>query len=469
MKINKYIIPIFIAAFFLNSCDDYLDVNNNPTQIGSENISLSVLLPTVIEATAAAYQSAGISAQLVTHHLDNVQSGYYQRFTCSGAWDEIYLKSLNNLETMDQLATSSNSPHYKGVGKILRAMNLGLLTDTWENAPVDEAGDGSSNISPTYNTQEEIYTILLSDLSEAIDLLNTEESTFSPENDDLFYAGDLSQWIKVAHSLSARYQIHLNNKASVDYSEILGHVDNGLASNEDDFELYYPDNLANPWYDAIARLLTQSISTQTYGRFYIDLMNGEQYGLFDPRLPIIADTLSDSNGEYRGLASYIDDKDYTVSPTNETFYMQPSGPLSIMSYAELKFIEAEAALSSGNQTRANEAYREGIRSHFNKLGITDPITIDQYLQSPTVDIDVDLEHLMKEKTIALIFNYEAWNDMRRYHFNPSIFKGFVEPDLNGRSEPAQRAEYPTSELTRNPTNADANKKSFTTPMWKDQN
>jgi hypothetical protein len=466
MKGFKYIILFSILTISL-ACEDYLDVNTDPTRIGSENISLRVLLPTIIESTSAAQQGAGVNAQLVTHHLDNVQAGYYQEFSSSGAWSEIYLKSLNNLATLDELATVQNAPHYQGIGKVLRAVNLGLLTDTWENAPVTEASTGSENVTPTYDTQEQIYQMIFSDLDAAIPLLGAAESDYVPSNDDMIFGGDMDNWIKTAHALKARFAIHLSNKSSVDYSAILSSVDAGFSSNDDDFKLDYADNQTNPWYNSIAKLLEQSISSQTYGKYLMDIMNGTTYPVFDPRLPLIADTFEGSDNFY-GLASYIDDTDYSVSPTNETWYMDPVGPLLIMTYSELKFIEAEAALESGNPTRAQTAYEEGIRSHMQKLGVESD-KIEDYLADPAVAVSADLEHIMKEKMIALLFNFETWNDMRRYNFDTSVFKGFFEPNINGRSVPIQRARYPSSEETRNATNASANRKEMTVPMWKDIN
>jgi len=72
---------------------------------------------------------------------------------------------------------------------------------------------------------------------------------------------------------------------------------------------------------------------------------------------------------------------------------------------------------------------------------------------------------MMQKYIALFLHQEAWTDMRRYHFDPNVFRGFTEPDFNGRNQPGQRARYPVSEETRNTANVEANRKDFTTPMW----
>jgi len=75
MKIMKYIKNISLAilaiGFLLfSSCNDFLDVNDNPTKV--REASLKVLLPNVIEKTAFAQYQAMLTADRVTHQLDHV-------------------------------------------------------------------------------------------------------------------------------------------------------------------------------------------------------------------------------------------------------------------------------------------------------------------------------------------------------------------------------------------------------------
>ncbi len=460
MKNHIYLIALF-AVLGMTSCDSFLDVNTDPTRVSESDVTMEVLLPTIIEATSSAQQSAGLSAMLVTHQLDNVQAGYYQEFTATGAWNEIYLKVLNNEKILDKLAQDQNAPHYRGVGRILRAVNLGLATDCWENIPVEEASLGAENTIPAYNTQQEVYSIILQDLDDALGYLAIDESDKAPGNDDILYGGDLSKWIKLAHALKARYMLHTNAAAS----EILAEVDAGFDSNDDNFTLnYVGSTFASPWFNSIAKLYEQTISTQTYGKDFINAMNGTQYGYMDPRLPLIAEVV-EGTGVYEGIASYIDETAYTVYPTVNTYYMTAEAPNHMMTYAELRFIEAEAALSS-DAARAKVAYESGINAHMSLLGAHDS-TITNYIAMPEVQ-NVTLETIMKEKLIATVFNFEAWNDMRRHKFSSDVYPYFSEPDFQGRSVPAQRALYPTSEQTRNAENYEKNLKAFTEPMWKDQ-
>ncbi len=461
MKLVRYCIFIFFSGFLL-SCSDFLDVNTDPTRISEDDVTIEVLLPTILEATSANHYLIGATANRFTHHLDNFSGSYGDQISMSSAWSNIYLKALSNAPTIIAKADAEGSPHYSGIAKIIQAINYMLLTDTWENVPISEALQGSNNIIPAYDSQESVYQTALALLDQALTDLKQSESFRSPSSDDIIYGGDMTKWIKLAYSLKARYLLHLSNKS--DHSaEILDAVAQGFESNDDDFELVYNESFSNPWYFNIAKKLTEAIFTQTYGGHFIRTLNGSYYGVVDPRLEKIAET--DTMGLYIGLDSWKDDTKYTVLPTEETYYMSPSAPLSMMSFAELKFIEAEVQLAQ-NPTRAMVAYTEGIRAHMFKLGVGEE-DVNLYLNDPSVSGQVDLEHVMKEKYIALVFNPESWNDMRRYQFDPAIFKGFEIPDWEGRTLPAQRAIYPPSERDRNAANAAANLKDQVSPMWKD--
>ena len=468
MKLIKY--SVFMALLLiLAGCNDFLDVNTNPTKVSEGDVNVDVLLPTVITGSGSATFSEGYYASRVTHYMDNIQSGYYEKFTMSGAWSTIYLRNLNNIEVIIDKAKDEGSPYYVGIAKILKAYNLGLLTDAWENVPYSEALLGSNNVTPSYDKQEVLYKEIQKLLDEAISDLSVEENFRNPAADDFIYSGDMEKWLKLAHSLKARYMVHLSNKPDMDWNAVLSEVEKGFESNDDDFELIYnPDN-ANPWYSSVSKRILEAIYTLTYGAYFIDDLNGTNLGIIDPRLFVLVEKVpGDTTDGYHGLASYDPDAEpYNVLPTVNTYYMGASSPVVMMSYSELKFIEAEAALKVGDNARAQEAYEKGINANMNKLGVKDE-DIVSYMTAPNIST-VSLSNIMTQKYIALVLNPEAWNDMRRYDFDGSIFLNFVVPEYNGRTKPAQRAIYPDSEASRNKANYEANYKDFTEKMWKDKN
>ncbi len=469
MKYIKNLSLVFLAFGFLllSSCNDFLDVNDNPTKVRDAN--LKVLLPNVIEKTSAAHYKAMLTANRITHQLDHVSGYYGNKITMGGNWITSYLSALNNLKIIVEKSEDKDhySPHYKGIARIIQAIHIGMITDFWENAPYSDALKGSENTTPTYDSQENLYSTLFEYLDEAIPLLEADESFYSPGKDDLIYSGDLSKWVKLAHSLKARYLLHLSNKSNVDWNKIVNEAQQGLSSNADNFQLFYNDVSLNPIYDKIALSNQTGNLTVTFGKMYVDMLNGTSYD-FDPRIEKIVD--KDTFPNYEGLATYdLNAPKHTCEISTKTWYAQPSAPIIMMSYSESKFIEAEALLKSGGT--AYDAYEAGIIANMEMLGLSST-KIDAYISA--LNGSVDLEHIMKEKYIALIFNHETWNDMRRLDFNPDIFKGFVRvTEIDGkpleRTGPAQRALYPDTEFSRNNANAKSNFKSIDEKMWKDKN
>ncbi|UII24417.1 SusD/RagB family nutrient-binding outer membrane lipoprotein [Fulvivirga maritima] len=462
----KTMMLFVLVQLLASSCDDFLDVNEDPTKVKGEEVNLKSLLPTVLEATSESHYSAINAASCATHQIDQY-FGYYTEFTMTSNWSRAYLECLNTLSVMEEKAIEEESPHYFGIVRVLQALNLGLVTDTWEDAPLSEALVGSSNITPEYDTQQQIYQTIFDYLDEAVEYLLAEESFHSPADDDMVYGGDLEKWSKLLHSLKARYMLHLYHKGQFTAAEILAEVEQGFTTNEDNFQLVYNEVNLNPLHSDVALANETGNFTITHGKYFIDLLKGAIYPVVDPRLPIIAD--KGEAAEYHGLASYDPTTPgNTTDLTRDTWYAMEDSPIIMMSYAELKFIEAEIALQT-DLGRANNAYLEGIAAHMTMLEVEES-EMQDYLDDPSVNVVVslDLEHVMKEKYIALFLNFEAWNDMRRLNYDPDIFRGFEEPDYGGRSEPAERALYPTSEQNRNASSLSPHIREFTESMWKDQ-
>ena len=460
---NKYKILTILGMaglLFFSSCSNFLDVNEDPTRVSE--VRLSLLLPTAIERTSSAHYSAAYYACQATHQIDAF-GGYYGDFQMSSLWSREYLSILNNLDVLVEQSTAEKSPYYTGAAQVLQALNVGLIADTWEDAPFAEALKGPDEIHPSYDSQSDLYNTVMGMLDNAIANLQQEDSFEAPADDDLVYGGNIEQWLKLAHSLKARFMLHLSNK-SPNWQAILDEVDQGMTSNEDNFQLFYSEANPNPWYTNVAKAAETGNFSVTHATYLINLLNGTTYGVEDPRAPLIADPGFDTVAiaDYVGFVSWDPD-----APESNTLIsakiIQAETPIVMMSYDELKFIEAEAALNV-DAARAQAAYEEGIRANFERLGASG---VDDYLADPAV-ATADLEHIMKEKYIALFLNVESWTDMRRHHYDPAVYKDFVEPDVLGRNMPAQRALYPDTEKTRNADQASAHRKDFTAPMWRDQ-
>jgi hypothetical protein len=226
-------------------------------------------------------------------------------------------------------------------------------------------------------------------------------------------------------------------------------------------QLVYNDRNFNPWHRNIAIGTTTGNFIVTHSKRFIDQMNGATYpGLVDPRLPFIADKGSSAN--YAGIQNGVGTGS-TTNITANTFYAKVNSPIMMVTYAEQKFLEAEALFlanggtvgSTGSTTAAYNAYLAGIAAHMDKLGVA---TADKntYINNPQVSVgatNLTLEHIMREKFVATYLHPETWVDVRRYDYNSNIYRGMAlpvnqDPAMGGQW--IQRAIYPLTEVARNP-------------------
>lgn len=486
-KIKSYSLTLglLITSLILASCEDYLGGDTNIDPNRPAEITLEAYLPTLADATAESHYYVAFEANQVAQQLASYFSAgadIHEEFRIGTGWTLLYLRTMANARGLSQQATEQLSPHYAGVAKIYQAVGLGLATDNWENVPFTEAFLGTEELTPRYDEQSTVYeTLIPSLLDEAIADLRAENSVSSPGSDDIIYGGNLDQWIKTANVLKARYAIHLTNKGAQQAATDALNALSGLSyeSNDDDFQLEYDERNLNPWHAQVALAINTGNFTVAPGAQLIDMMNGELYNVFDPRLPIIVELDADET-EYEGMTNGTEGGN-TVNLRDNTWYASNTAPLLMITYAEAKFIEAEALfLTSGGTTTsvgtteaAYQAYLEGIEAHMDKLGVEEAEK-QAYLSDSNVAVgaaNLTLGLILKEKYIALFLNPEVWVDLRRYDYSNQLYRGFTlpenhNPQLGG--EFIQRASYPFDEISRNTQAVEANNKPLGADMWRDQ-
>lgn len=461
-KMMKYLAFLAISILLIPSCKGLLDVNEDPTKVS--NPPLTVLLPEVELRTSSVHFSLGYTGTQIAHQMDNYH-GYYKNISLGSVWINEYLKILNNLNVLIEKAEAENSNYYSGIGKILKAQNLGILTDVYEDIPYTEAFKGSLNINPKYDKQELIYNEVFDLLDAGIRDLETGESFREPKSDDMFYGGDIEKWLMAAHSLKAKYLMHLSNKANVDWAKIADEANKGILKNANNMTLTYDEANPNPWYSSVAIGYETANLSLTPSKMLVDKMNTADGGPLDPRMPIMFVLKTDTTVNYVGSVSWdADAPSNTVDLRPASWFGKKATPMLMFTAAENYFILAEALTHTGGDVK--QAFDAGIDLNMSMLGVdvNDRSTYITAIDDGAIEID----DIMKQKFIALYLNGEVWTDMRRHHFDVNIFDGLVVPDdSDGRlGAPGQRSRYPDSETTRNGDNVPV--VDLIEPMWRDK-
>ncbi len=140
---------------------------------------------------------------------------------------------------------------------------------------------------------------------------------------------------------------------------------------------------------------------------------------------------------------------YPVSTSNAvagtgSFHARPDSDFDVVTYAEMCFIKAEVYLRMGQAGPAHTAYLEGIRASFARMqskltdwkaaGVKNPdqmpmeqADIDAYMASAAVvqnAANLKMSDIMKEKIIAMGFDFQIWNDMRRFNYSAGNIGNF---------------------------------------------
>lgn len=432
---NNLVKLAIIGIAVLSSCD-YDNVNQDPTRPGGENVPLVAIVPAMETQThrnivAVLGRYAGIIMQQ-WEGVDAQQLQYTQYVIgendTNNPWDfGLYTGSMRDAADVIERATAQDAPNTRGLGKIYMAINLGLATNVWGDVPFSEAFEGEENLSPKYDDQEQIYQDLQRLLSEAIDDLNAEDPAGIQGS---LISNDPELWIKAAHGLKARFYIQQTSVRDDAAALALEQAQLGPQSNAEQLDFFFEDtqNGGHP----LALFGFQRPNTMVIDDFFVNIMEN------DPRRDV-----------------YIEEREgnflFFQQNNPELFWSQLNSPSPVISYSEVKFIEAEALVRTGGD--GTEALNEAIRANMEYLGVP-AVQIDSYLAGINLSGSTEdqIQTIIVEKYKAMYGQspMQTWNDYRRTGYpditpNPDGSNG-----LNPSGVVPRRLLYPISERLSNP-------------------
>ena len=452
-------------------CNNFLDVNTNPNapQVVTANLYLPAMLHWMVTAPQFDGRFVGRYTQewtLPGTALSTWDRMGYDPSSDNGGeqWRDVYWSLGQNLVDMNTKAEAEQRWDLLGVGLILKAWGWQALTDLHGEIIIKEAPD-PSRTTFDYDTQDFAYQEVQRLLDSAIVLLQRTDGAVDPTylaKGDKIYNGVRTKWLKLAHGMLALNLNHYSNKSSYAPARVIAEVDKSFASNADDALMPYPgtspDNTDRNFWGPTRDNITNYRQTL----FVLHLMDSTQFGVVDPRMSRMLSPSPD--GQYRGLDPNVvgfGALDSLRRPNNFFGYPVRQGAglpgrylfsdkskIPLMTYSQLQFIKAEAALRTGDQGTALNTYRIGISSHIDFVNARNrddnqtPTQITDtekaaFLASPSiVPVVLTLSHIMSQKYIAQWAwgHNELWMDMRRYHYTDvdpvsgvEVFRGFTPP------------------------------------------
>lgn len=469
-KLGSFILLVGI----ITSCN-WIDPEINVNPDAPLNVPPDLILPQLQARTAfnvvggndmTRTQSLWIQHTTGVARQSQAEGAYTHREgDVNNLWGDVYSDALMDAKQIIlQVGVSGNeSFHFLGVTQILQAIILGYATDVWNEIPWSQALMGSENLTPEFDSQQQIYAEIQRLLSEGITNLQKEQGVL-PLSGDIIFGNDTEKWVQAAWALKARYALQLANRTGNDaYNNALLFSTSAFQTNDGNMKYYYAEsnaNNANPLY-----LFMENRTDIRMCKTLVDSLLNHQ----DPRISqFCAPTTADI--EYGG--EVIPAGSFWGCPVDEPFEAASapgpgiaSGgtPTPIITAAEVHFIRAEAQVALGQYANARLSFKEALKASLEEYGVFNQVWFDAY--SAAIDMvpdnkDIMMRAVMTEKWISLCYNSIAFNDWRRTGF-PVLVPNPLGAGPGGAPEIPRRFPYATDPNTYNPNTPDLG----ANPLW----
>lgn len=470
------------------------------------------------------------------HTVDNNEMGR--------VWTTFYTTAIKNL-TDAQYRTNDNADkvNINAAVRIYRVYLMSLITDIHGDVPYSEAGKGflEEKFNPRYDTQEEIYNDFFTELKTAGNNLDASKDKITG---DVIYNGDVNKWKKLANSLRLRFAMRISNvapqKAQQEFEAALQDEGGIFQSSDDDALIQYMEKSFSFGQETYTDYRGNALSQLLFGNdpannpsYLCSTFFNQLYNTGDPRTFMIGRCYYDGLMSSTSPDNRIDltnemlekgidfhpcdpgayswepwptgyDSDIlkelaetnpsvTVSVSRETEpkmannFLKSTNPGVVITYAEVKFLLAEAALKGWNagSESVEDLYKEGVRAAMDFL--TDNYGCDQVSDEAFNEYisnnGIGYTNEQKKEAIntqAWILHFtnpaECWANIRRSGYpklkSPAEY-GFGQY-LTGGTEIPVRLCYPVLESSYNKASYEealsrmGGTDNWYTPVWLDK-
>lgn len=471
-------IAFSLSAAACNS-DKLTALNKNPNS--PEDVPAGPLFTNAARVASSRWLGTTYSlrqTEWLSQHLAQVQYNDEDRYIrlhggdTEGSFNGSYSSELKDFTQIINKGIAAAQAGTYGPAAVMRTWEFSYLTNSWGDIPYFTALVGDSiggSLSPKYDAQKDIYTDLFAQLDKASKAMAAAGVTNSLGSADPIYAGSLLRWERFANSLRARLALQLINvdpaTANAQLAAAFAGPGGVFQSNSDNAVFKWPGDgvYDNPW--------AVNFKTRDDHRMSNTIMNLLS-GNSDPRLPIFAQPTPANASVYAGSPNGISPAraaagNYIVNASRPGAIFYPgktaygtfggagsSTPSYLMTYAEVAFIQAEAAQRGLAGLTAGQAagfYNAAIAASLAQWGVTSANSA-AFLAQPGVVYaggNAGLVQIAQQKWLALFTDGgTAWSEWRR-----TCQPATVKPGIDAsRSTVPRRFEYAVLEYTVNQTN-----------------
>lgn len=434
---------VLAAPVVFTSCSEDAMDNVNENVDKPKDVQAKFILTDVITRTAFSnvggdfntYLSTYVEHEIGTHNqLWNAEqrgNSVAAASTFNNTWGNVYT-SLRDarlvIEKCSEGGTQTGNYATLGMGQVMAAYNLALLTDLFGDAPYSEGFKPLEIRNPKLDKQEELYKQVNAYLDAAILNLPQGDShgSGSVGGQDLLFSGNAASWLKFAHGLKARYAMRLlkvTSDKTAALNAVINHVDQSFANANEEakFAQYSTSNL-NPLFDfqwsrdglAASKSIADKMIERHDPRLKRNFISPPKAINRVTNWIQVAD-LATNKAAYDSLAVNGKNEQVQNKYLTSTFVYSQTAPTQLLSYHELLFLKAEAMQRLGQGTAAIElilkdAITAAIKNSEN--------SVNAAFAAPTVNASGKIVETSANLTDADISDYFVNNVKPLFAANP---------------------------------------------------
>jgi len=413
-----------------------------------------------------------------TPFMSNRNNVTYKFVWYGSRWNNDYAKIMPVILYFKRNEVDKQFPNFYAWANVLKIFAMQRVTDNY--GPIIYSQYGSTNSTINYDTQQKVYYSFFSELDSAVSVLTTyaKQGNLAFKKFDLAYAGNVSQWVKIANSLRLRLAIRISKvdpvRAKYEAEKAISQSYGVIENNIDNLNIALNGTIHPLW------IFSQGWSDARMCATVGSIMGGYN----DPRLPVYFAPATDIliTGTYTGIRQGIDisSKSTYVDFSSLGSMYETAKSVQIMTAAEVAFLRSEGALRGWNMGgTAQYYYNQGIGLSLTQYGLSnsyngyvndktstfapyvDPKnSLNSFTPSSSITIKWDddasneqkLERIITQKWIAVFPDgQEAWSEFRRTGY-PKLLPVVVNYSGGSisTSQFVRRTPYPDEEYTSNP-------------------
>jgi hypothetical protein len=415
--------------------------------------------------------------------------GFSAATTTSG--DGAYPEQVRPI--VDVVQSTTGKPQYNNlhqIARIMRALIFERITDLYGDVPYSQAGLGyyDKDYFPVYDKQQDIYTDLLKEVSDATSLLNPAGDIATG---DMYYKGNVAEWKKFGNTLLLRIAMRLSKiDPATAQTYVLKAYGNTMTSNADDAFLLGDATGGRTTTNRNSQILLGDGGQENFYTRWSQTFINQLKSTNDPRLSAVAVTnlyVNDgtkvqnpgANSTAAVQKGMPNGKDLSATPsisiysdpsyTTFTDYSSPSpalikrnGPTFVLTYGESELLLADAAQRFGIAGSAAQHYHDGVKaaitylSEYDAAATVSSTAAEAYITANPYNAANGLSQINTQYwvlTNTMLDFYESWSNWRRSGF--PVLTPVVYPGNNTNGTIPHRFPYPVSEAGANTANYNA--------------